>query len=56
MHRGISSFAAFITLVHGIFFKLDFPFVHFGTQGVTTDSLLLIVWEAVRQLDWMQSN
>ena len=40
-----------VIMVRGIFFKLDFPYVHFGTQGVTADFLFPIVWEAVRQLE-----
>jgi len=34
-------------MVRGVFFKLEFPYVHFGTCNVTADTL---VWEAVHQL------
>ncbi len=30
---------------------LDFPYVHFGTRGVTADFLFPIVWEAIRMIE-----
>ena len=40
-----------VLMIRGIFFKLDFPFVHFGTETVTADLLYPIVWEAVRHIE-----
>lgn len=40
-----------VLMVRGIFFKLEFPYAHFGTQAVTADVLFPIVWEAIRQLE-----
>ena len=40
-----------VLMVRGIFFKLEFPYAHFGTLGVTADMLFPIVWEAIRQLE-----
>ena len=41
-----------VLMVRGIFFKLEFPLVHFGTTGVTADQLFFpIVWEGVRQVE-----
>ena len=40
-----------VLMVRGIFFKLEFPYAHFGTRGVTADVLFPIVWEAIRQLE-----
>ena len=40
-----------VLMVRGIFFKLEFPYAHFGTRGVTADFLFLIVWEGIRQLE-----
>lgn len=38
-------------MVRGILFKLEFPYAHFGTQGITAEILFPIVWEAVRLLE-----
>ena len=38
-------------MVRGLLFKLEFPYAHFGTEGVTADVLYPIVWEAVRLLE-----
>ena len=38
-------------MVRGIFLKLEFLYAHFGTDGITADTLYLIVWEAVRPLE-----
>ena len=38
-------------MVRGLLFKLEFPYVHFGTEGVTADFLYPIVWEAIRLLE-----
>ena len=40
-----------VLMVRGIFFKLNFPYAHFGTEGVTADQLFPIVWEAIRQVE-----
>ena len=40
-----------VLMVRGIFFKLEFPFAHFGTAGVTADQLYPIIWEGVRQVE-----
>ena len=40
-----------VLMVRGIFFKLQFPYAHFGTEGVTADALYPIVWEAIRLLE-----
>ena len=34
-------------MVRGLLFKLEFPYAHFGTEGVTADFLYPIVWEAI---------
>ena len=40
-----------VLMVQGIFFKLEFPYAHFGTKGTTTDFLFPIVWEGIHQLE-----
>ena len=40
-------------MVRGIFFKLEFPYAHFGTENVTADLLFPIIWEGIRQLEGM---
>ena len=35
-------------MVRGVFFKLEFPIAHFGTDKLNAASLFPIVWEAVR--------
>ena len=40
-----------VLMVRGIFFKLDFPYAHFGTETATADILHPIIWEAVRQIE-----
>ena len=40
-----------VVMVRGIFFKLDFPYAHFATKGVTADLLFPIVWEAIRRVE-----
>ena len=40
-----------IIMVRGLLFKLEFPYAHFGTEGVTADVLYPIVWEAIRLLE-----
>ena len=39
-----------VLMVRGVFFKLQFPYAHFATNGVTGDLLFPIVWEAIRQI------
>ena len=38
-------------MVRGISFKLEFPYTHFSTDGITADTLYPIVWEAVWHLE-----
>ena len=40
-----------VLMVRGIFFKLEFPFAHFATRGVTADLLFPIVWEAIQEIE-----
>jgi len=40
-----------VLMVRGIFFKLEFPYAHFGTENVTGDLLFPIIWEGIRQLE-----
>ena len=39
-----------VLMIRGIFFKLQFPYAHFDTEGIIADVLYLSVWEAVRLL------
>ena len=34
-----------VLMVRGVFFKLQFPFAHFATKGITTHLVFPIVWE-----------
>ena len=38
-------------MVRGVFFNLDFPLAHFGTDNITASELFPIVWEGVRHLE-----
>ena len=38
-------------MVRGLLFKLEFPYTHFATRGITAETLCPIVWEAVRILE-----
>ena len=40
-----------VLMIRGIFFKLEFPYAHFGTEGISADILSPIVWEAIRRLE-----
>ena len=40
-----------VIMVRGIFVKLEFPYAHFSTRGVTADFLFPIVWEAIQMLE-----
>lgn len=40
-----------VLMVRGLMFKLQFPYAHFGTRGVTADVLFPIVWEAIHRLE-----
>ena len=40
-----------VLMVRGVMFKLEFPYAHFGTRGVTGELLHPIVWEAIRRLE-----
>ena len=48
-----SYFYVLVLMVHGILFKMNFPYAHFGTQDATGDILFSIVWEAIRHLEAM---
>ena len=49
-HRAIATHVL-VVMVRGIFCKLEFPYAHFGTDGITADTSYPIVWEAVRLLE-----
>lgn len=38
-------------MVRGLLFKLEFPYAHFGTEGITADFLYPLIWEAIRLLE-----
>ena len=38
-------------MVRGLLIELEFPYAHFGTEGVTADFLYPIVWEAIWLLE-----
>lgn len=40
-----------VLMIRGIFFKLEFPYAHFGTSAATADFIFPIIWEAIRQLE-----
>ena len=40
-----------VLMVRGLLFKLEFPYAHFGTRGVTADVLFSILWEAIHRLE-----
>ena len=40
-----------VLMVRGIFFKLDFPYAHFGSENAAGDLLFPIVWEAINHLE-----
>ena len=40
-----------VLMIHGAFFKLEFPYAHFGTEGICADEIYPIVWEAIRRLE-----
>ena len=40
-----------VFMVRGLLFKLEFPYAHFTSRGVTADYLFPIMWEAVQQLE-----
>ena len=40
-----------VVMVRGIMCKLEFPYAHFGSCGVTADYLYPIIWETVRRLE-----
>ena len=39
-----------------MFSALEFPYAHFTTRGISTDSLYPIVWEAVQRLESCDMN
>ena len=40
-----------VLMVRGIFFKLNFPYAHFGSTDISGDILFPIMWEAIRQIE-----
>ncbi len=38
-------------MVRGLFFKMEFPYAHFGTTGATGEQLFSIIWKAIRLLE-----
>ena len=38
-------------MIRGIFFKLNFPYAHFPTRGITGDMIFTLVWQAIQQLE-----
>ena len=40
-----------VLMVRGLMTKINFPYAHFPTAGVTSDFLFSILWEAVMQLE-----
>ena len=38
-------------MIRGLFFKLEFPYAHFATEGVSADTLYPIVWKAIHRLE-----
>ena len=38
-------------MVRALLFKLEFPYAHFSTNGITADLPFPIVWEAIRLLE-----
>ncbi|SMN01853.1 hypothetical protein SPONN_126 [uncultured Candidatus Thioglobus sp.] len=50
LHPSLSKYIL-VLMVRGIFFRLEFPYAHFGTEGATGDFLFPIIWDAIRQLE-----
>lgn len=40
-----------VVMVWGVMFQLEFPYAHYGTNGITGEQLYPIVWEAIRRLE-----
>ena len=40
-----------VLMVRGLLFNLQYPYAHFGTQGVTAELLYPIVWECIQRLE-----
>lgn len=40
-----------VFMIRGIFFKMNFPYAHFGSADLTGDVLFPIVWEVVQQIE-----
>ena len=38
-------------MVRGVFFKIEFPYAHFGTTGVTGEQMFSLIWETIRRLE-----
>ena len=45
-----------VLMVRGLFTRLNFPYAHFATDGISGDLLSPIVWEAVRQVEAIGLN
>ena len=41
-----------VFMVRGIFQHLEFPYAHFPTTDITSDCLMTLAWEAIRQLEF----
>lgn len=37
-------------MIRGMLFKMEFPYAHFSTTGITAETLFPIIWDAVRNL------
>ncbi len=40
-----------VFMVRGIFFKFNFPYAHFPTRGIVGDTIYVLVWKAITQLE-----
>ena len=43
-------------MVRGMFSKLEFPYAHFATRGISADALFPLVWDAVYRLESVGFN
>jgi hypothetical protein len=43
-------------MVRSMFSKMDFPYAHFATRGISADALFPLVWEAVRRVEFCGLN
>ena len=49
-HPPVSKNMHFVLIVRGLFFKLEFPYAHFGACDLSADMIFPIVWEAIQLL------